>query len=200
MPPQESGAMRDLFNVRVNPERLEVTTLTPQDEQKFKTWVQENHITDLDHPRSYYDYRGYWKDVANEGLDQRKSYDDGLHFPDTYKQHGHPTFSIESKYSMGPNDGGRWGGPEGETFIPANPTGNTFSSPPDPPTTWQGNISDMLKRFWIEPRSRGLTISSGAGPFNFRLDKDVGQPMGANVNVTVPVSYTHLTLPTKRIV
>lgn len=93
----------------------ETTRLSAQDESKFQSWVKANSITDVDHPQSRYDYRGYWKDVASKGIDQRKAYEDGLHFPDTYKQHGHPTFSVESKYSTGPTDGGRW---EGETFVP----------------------------------------------------------------------------------
>ena len=98
------------------PKDQEVTPLSTGEERAFKQWATTNKITDVDHPESRYDYRGYWKDVASKGIDQRKAYDDGLHFPDTYKQHGHPTFSIESKYSKGPNDGGRW---EGEKFIPA---------------------------------------------------------------------------------
>ena len=96
----------------------EVTTLAPQDEQAFRAWVTANKITDVDAPQSKYDYRGYWKDIASAGGDQRKTYEDGPHFPDTYKQHGHPTFSVESKYSTGANDGGRW---DGETFIPPTP-------------------------------------------------------------------------------
>lgn len=37
------------------------------------------------------------------------------HWPDTFKQHGHPTFSVESQYSKGPNDGGRW---NGDVYVP----------------------------------------------------------------------------------
>ena len=86
----------------------ERTALTPAEELAFQQWAKANRITDVDHPDSHYDYRGYWKSVAAQGGDQRKAYDDGLHFPDTFKQHGHPTFSVESKYSRGPSDGGRW--------------------------------------------------------------------------------------------
>jgi hypothetical protein len=93
----------------------EVTPLSSDDEYRFQLWAKANGISDIDDPRSLYDYRGYFKDVALRGVDQRKMYDDGLHFPDTYKQHGHPTFSVESKYSAGPADGGRW---DGETYIP----------------------------------------------------------------------------------
>lgn len=73
----------------------------------------------MDHPAAKYDYRGYWRDVAAKGGDQTKTYADGPHFPDTYKQHGHPTFSVESKYSAGQFDGGRWGGSDGETYTPS---------------------------------------------------------------------------------
>jgi hypothetical protein len=93
----------------------ETTKLTPLEEQMFLRWAQESKLADLDHPESRYDYRGYWKDVAAKGRDQKKNYPDGPHFPDTWKQHGHPTFSVESKYSIGPGDGGRW---LGEQFVP----------------------------------------------------------------------------------
>lgn len=93
----------------------ETTVLSSQEEASFQQWIRQSGITDADHPQSFYDYRGYWRDVASRGADQRYMYPDGLHFPDTYKQHGHPTFSIESKYSRGPQDGGRW---QGETFVP----------------------------------------------------------------------------------
>lgn len=88
----------------------EVTQLTPEEERAFHLWVKANGITDVDAPQSRYDYRGYWRDVARHGVDQTKQYSDGPHFPDTYKQHGHPTFSQESKYSQGMYDGGRWSG------------------------------------------------------------------------------------------
>ena len=94
---------------------VEATALSPLEEAQFQQWAKVNGIADIDHPESRYDYRGYWKDVAAKGVDQRKAYSDGPHFPDTYKQHGHPTFSVESKYSKGPQDGGYW---DGERFIP----------------------------------------------------------------------------------
>lgn len=93
----------------------ERTTLTPVEERAFRVWAQANGITDVDAPQSRYDYRGYWKQVAAKGGDETKQYEDGPHFPDTFKQHGHPSFSVESKYSAGPWDGGRW---VGEDFVP----------------------------------------------------------------------------------
>src|SRR5262245_13980 len=90
----------------------EVTPLSPLEELSFRRWAQQNQITDVDHPQSFYDYRGYWKSTGG------KPHKPGDHFPDTFKQHGHPTFSVESQYSKGPWDGGMWAG---ETFIPQAP-------------------------------------------------------------------------------
>ena len=39
----------------------ERTPLSPAEEQQFQQWVKDNKITDLDHPDSAYDYRGFWK-------------------------------------------------------------------------------------------------------------------------------------------
>lgn len=106
----------DVLGLRpVASHRQEVTPLTPQEEAQFQSWAAANGITDADMPEGRYDYRGYWLDVASKAADQTKLYADGLHFPDTYKQHGHPSFSVESKYSTGPNDGGNW---DGEVYIP----------------------------------------------------------------------------------
>ena len=89
----------------------EVTRLSPADEQRFQQWALENRIPDVDSPDSYYDYRGYWKEFGGKPIQFGAD-----HFTDTYKQHGHPLFSSESKYSRGPSDGGRW---LGEALIPA---------------------------------------------------------------------------------
>jgi hypothetical protein len=93
----------------------ETTHLGTEEEIAFQAWAKKNNIRDVDHPDSHYDYRGYWKDQGGPAI--RGGVD---HFPDTYKQHGHPTFSIESKYSRGIGDGGAW---DGETFRPAPPGG-----------------------------------------------------------------------------
>jgi len=85
----------------------ETTQLAPEEQAAFEAWLKQNNIHDLDDPRSHYDYRGAFK--AGVG---REPGAEG-HFPDTFKQHGHETFSNESKYSKG--DGGTW---EGDTFIP----------------------------------------------------------------------------------
>lgn len=113
---QQRAAPRTLPAVLAAPplRARETTRLAPEDETKFAAWVRQNGVADVDDPRSHYDYRGYWRDIASQGGDQTKAYEDGLHFPDTYKQHGHPTFSVESRYSAGPEDGGEW---NGEQFV-----------------------------------------------------------------------------------
>lgn len=95
--------------------RVETTRLTPAEEAAFQQWARANNIPDVDSPQSRYDYRGYWRQHGN--VPMRFGVD---HFTDTYKQHGHPRFSAESKYSAGPWDGGRWIGE------------NTLVAPPMP--------------------------------------------------------------------
>lgn len=89
---------------------FETTRLSPLEEVLFNSWAKKSKIKDLDNQKSKYDYRGFWKQngpVRYEwGLD---------HLPDTWKQHGHETFSNESVYSKNASDGGMW---DGETFIP----------------------------------------------------------------------------------
>lgn len=108
----------------------ERTRLSPEEEIQFQFWARQNGITDADSPQSRYDYRGYWRDVASRGADQTKAYSDGPHFPDTYKQHGHPSFSVESQYSTGPWDGGRW---VGEDYVPHGADAMTTSRRPTDP-------------------------------------------------------------------
>jgi hypothetical protein len=107
-PPIQATGFTQPESVRVT--SPETTSLTPSEETRFQSWARSNKITDVDKPNSFYDYRGYWKEHGDQpvkfGVD---------HFPDTYKQHGHPTFSVESKYSKGPSDGGHW---QGDQFIP----------------------------------------------------------------------------------
>lgn len=86
----------------------ETTKLTPPEEKQFKEWVKQNKITDVNEPDSFYDYRGAFKAGVSPSDDK--------HWPDTFKQHGHPTFSVESQYSKGPNDGGTWN--DNGQFIP----------------------------------------------------------------------------------
>lgn len=93
---------------------MDTTPLPPELETAFRAWAKANAIRDVDHPDSHYDYRGFWLSTLGaphpSGAEQ--------HFPDTFKQHGHPTFSQESQYSTGPSDGGLW---IGDTFMPQPP-------------------------------------------------------------------------------
>jgi hypothetical protein len=98
-PPVTVGA--DLAAASLPAER---TPLTQAQEVAFQHWAQASGIRDVDHPDSRYDYRGLF--LARGGQPVPKTPD--RHFPDTFKQHGHPTFSIESQYSRGRWDGGQW--------------------------------------------------------------------------------------------
>lgn len=96
--PQPSVTLRDIIA-----RRPETTRLSPPEELAFRVWAAENGIADVDQPGSYYDYRGYWREHGNAPINFGTD-----HFTDTYKQHGHPTFSVESQYSRGLQDGGQW--------------------------------------------------------------------------------------------
>ncbi len=88
----------------------ETTQLNPEEERLFQQWTKHYKIGDVDDPQSFYDYRGYWKEnpMPSRTTGAGPIHFEGQHFPDTYKQRGHPTFSQESKYSGGPFEGGRW--------------------------------------------------------------------------------------------
>lgn len=101
-------------------EFVETTFLRPEEEKRYKKWTRHYKLRDID-PKTEepysdvkYDLRGYWKagqvpGMAGFGPPQFE----GVHGPDTWKQHGHETFSQESKYAR-PGEGGMW---VGETFL-----------------------------------------------------------------------------------
>jgi hypothetical protein len=92
----------------------ETTSLSPEETPRFQDWVKKNNIRDLDNPESHYDYRGFWKQYGDQPHQQ------GAHFTDEFKQHGHPSFSVESNYSKGIGDGGYWDYPNGkEQYSPS---------------------------------------------------------------------------------
>lgn len=97
----------------------EITKLDPLSEVLFKGWATANGITDVDEPDSHYDYRGFYQNTGGR-VHPPGSVE---HFPDTFKQHGHPTFSQESKYSTGPSDGGMWIGENKDHFLEQPPLG-----------------------------------------------------------------------------
>lgn len=84
--------------------------LTPLQEVMFEQWAAKNAPNDLNNPDSHYDLRGFWQ----QNPDFKR--EEGQHLTDEFKLPGHPTFSRESNYSKGPNDGGTWNGDE---YLPA---------------------------------------------------------------------------------
>ena len=83
------------------------TPLSATEEAQYQKWVKTlpvNLRNDYD-----YDLRGAW--LAKVKPDQYG------HMPDLYKKPWHPTFSMESYYSMPPNEGGDW---KEDMFIPSN--------------------------------------------------------------------------------
>lgn len=79
------------------------TPLDPRQEADFRTWLQSNKVPfNPNDPRTDYDMRGYWKDVAAGGATQTavNPNDHQLHFPDTYKTPYHKSFSAESRYAQ----------------------------------------------------------------------------------------------------
>jgi hypothetical protein len=121
--PPPSAPLRSLLSGR------DTTRLTPDEERAFQQWTVTNRITDVDHPESRYDYRGYWKSTGGAPVEPGMFVSHGAgqqlprraHFTDVFKQHGHPTFSQESQYSRGPSEGGMWIGPDAETFLAQPP-------------------------------------------------------------------------------
>lgn len=74
------------------------TKLTPEEEQAFAKWKQENAPNDSGYD---YDLRGEFKSGAKK--------DPTKHGPDTFKKPNHPTFSTDSRYSNAETPGGVWG-------------------------------------------------------------------------------------------
>lgn len=116
---------------RMNPPRMEngggnkyTTKLTPKEEQQFRAWYKKvasykGLDENPDSPEQYYDYRGFWKNEDRDGILKDNP---EVHFYDTYKQPGHPTFSTESKYSTKKQPGGTWStGKDGTYYFTHSP-------------------------------------------------------------------------------
>lgn len=81
-------------------------------ELDFQDWYSRTSsklglLPNPDMREQYYDYRGFYErepGLRNEALKASP----GFHFPDTYKQPGHPTFSDQSMYSTPGTPGGQW--------------------------------------------------------------------------------------------
>jgi hypothetical protein len=85
------------------------TPLSGDEESKFQGWIKDNNVPfEDDGPKSNYDMRGYWKDIASKGKSETSinPNDNQMHFPDTYKTPYHKTFSNESKYAT--SDAPHW--------------------------------------------------------------------------------------------
>jgi hypothetical protein len=131
----------------------ETTALAPDQEAAFQQWAQASGIGDVDHPDSHYDYRGLFLAVHGQPIPMSAD----RHFPDTFKQHGHPTFSVESQYSTGPYDGGTW---NGEEFVPPpvmarSRTGALY--PQGPPSQGVGDVIGAL----AQPVGAALGVVTG---------------------------------------
>lgn len=106
------------------------TTLDPQTEQQFQSWVKQNNVPWKDSPTSDYDMRGYYKAQITGDTDAHTSINpiDGLpHYPDTYKTPYHKTFSNQSQYAL--PTAGTW---KGNTFVPPAKTSPQSSDPLQP--------------------------------------------------------------------
>jgi hypothetical protein len=118
------------------PRATEITRLEPREEDSFRQWANASQIADVDAPDSYYDYRGLYRELKGKPVPVTAD----RHFPDTYKQHGHPTFSRESKYSAGPGDGGVW---QGDKYLP--PGSDLDAASNRKGFTWSGLGSGLLE-------------------------------------------------------
>ena len=95
------------------------TKLNPRKEREFRAWYDNlsNRLgldKNPDDIKQGYDYRGYFQQYGNTNVEYENP---NFHFPDTYKQPWHETFSNESKYAKGIEGVGYW---DGDTFIPGS--------------------------------------------------------------------------------
>lgn len=153
----------------------ETTKLTLPEEVRFQQWIKDSGIKDANEPDSYYDYRGAYKAGVKPDANQ--------HWPDTFKQHGHPTFSVESQYSTGQNDGGRW---EGDKFIPPRKPMADDKEINRDLTQLDGVKADALKAAEPGPNLRSLAEAARQDPKNPAYDPNFNQtspntnPVGSN--------------------
>jgi len=76
------------------------TTLNPYEEQYFQAWKRLHNIPFADTGSDDYDMRGYFKNqvLQNRDASSINPIDRQIHYPDTYKQPTHESFSRESQY------------------------------------------------------------------------------------------------------
>ena len=75
-----------------------VTTLNPQQEQQFQSWVKSTRAPWQDVPFADYDMRGFWL-AAQRGDPLAKRAESNHHYPDKWKTPYHKSFSNESQYA-----------------------------------------------------------------------------------------------------
>lgn len=159
------------------------TKLSQDEEQRFEKWYSSyaaatGNDKNPDAESHRYDYRGYWKEQGDVKVAE------GMHLPDTYKLPGHPTFSKESKFAVGPyaDQAGTW---DGETFIPpAKKSAAEFLNETTPQAA-----KDLLDEHWwiddgklmLDPKNyrKGLDQAREAGLIEgedyTRLEKDAAE-------------------------
>jgi hypothetical protein len=78
------------------------TNLSPEKEAQFQQWVKENNVPFDPSETADYDMRGFWKGLTSgdpRAQTSVSSFDNRLHFTDTWKTPYHRTFSNESIYA-----------------------------------------------------------------------------------------------------
>lgn len=110
-------------------------------------------------PKPDYDYDSWQK--ANPGVQMAP----GQHYPDTYKLPNHITFSDESMYHGGDNQGGHWGQDEQgkDTFTPG-------------PTNLQNYPLSQIKEYFqrVEPDVKLIVPDTAAGMASQASEKAAG--------------------------
>lgn len=80
-----------------------VTTLSPEQESQFRTWVKENNVPFNPGDKvSDYDMRGFWLALQNKDPIAQTAvnkYDNRIHYPDYWKTPYDLTFSNQSKWA-----------------------------------------------------------------------------------------------------
>ena len=91
------------MNYAVPDWQSKMTTLTPDQEKAFLTWVAKNKVKF--NPKDQYpdyDMRGFYQALMNKDPKAMTAIDPNdklLHYPDTWKTPYHETFSNESQYA-----------------------------------------------------------------------------------------------------
>jgi hypothetical protein len=97
------------------------TSLTPDEESRFRTWVTQNRVEfDVNDPKEDYDMRGFWKGSGGAPTGAQPFY------PDTYKTPYDSDFSNQSQYAT-PDNPFVW--KDGATLIDKRDGSTVFYDP-----------------------------------------------------------------------